>query len=116
MPRRPDPIKLARAKELRQQMTPAEKRLWEQLRTNQEAGLHFRRQHPIAGFIVDFYCGAAKLVVEVDGAIHNEQREYDAERDQVLAAHGLRVLRFSNDEVIADISAALGRIRAAAQS
>jgi very-short-patch-repair endonuclease len=116
MPRRPDPIKLARAKELRRQMTPAEQRLWDVLRTNQMAGLHFRRQHPISGFIADFYCGAAKLVVEVDGAVHDERPEYDAERDQVLTALGLRVLRFSNDEVLSNMEAVVERIRSAAGS
>ena len=61
------PEKVARAEELRQDMTPTEKILWAQLRTNRLDGLHFRRQQVIAGFIVDFYCHAAGLAVELDG-------------------------------------------------
>jgi very-short-patch-repair endonuclease len=62
--------KLQRAKELRRDMTPAEKILWQELRAN-KLGVHFRRQQVIAGFIVDFYCHKAGLVIEVDGDIHN---------------------------------------------
>src|SRR4051812_33525571 len=67
--------KLARAKELRREMTPAERLLWSHLRRNQLNGLHFRRQQVIEGFITDFYCHSAALVVEVDGRIHEEQVE-----------------------------------------
>src|SRR4051794_32071831 len=77
--------KIERAKELRQDMTPAEKRLWDCLRKNRLDGLHFRRQQVIDGFIVDFYCHAAALVVEIDGEIHEQQAAADAERDQVLS-------------------------------
>ncbi len=91
--------KLQRAKELRQQMTPEEKILWQHLRTNRLNGLHFRRQQIIDGFIVDFYCHAARLVIEVDGDVHQHQTEYDAERDKVLSARGLRVLRIQNEDV-----------------
>lgn len=94
-----NPAKVQRAKELRSQMTEAEIILWQHLRTNHLEGLHFRRQQVIDGFIVDFYCHAASVVVEVDGEIHNQQREYDSARDKVLAARGLRVLRFKNAEV-----------------
>ena len=69
--------KLERARELRHDMTPAEKILWGELRGN-KLGVHFRRQHVIAGFIVDFYCHKAALVVEVDGDIHDLQQEEDA--------------------------------------
>jgi len=62
-------------------------------------GLHFRRQQIIDGFIVDFYCHAAKLVIEVDGKIHEQQAEYDVERDKVLSTRGLRLLRIKNEEV-----------------
>ncbi len=94
-----NPAKLARAKRLRRHQTPAEQALWRHLRTGRLAGYHFRRQQVIAGFIVDFYCHAAGLVVEVDGKAHGVQRVHDAERDRVLASHGLFVLRVSNDEV-----------------
>jgi very-short-patch-repair endonuclease len=94
-----DPVKLARAKEMRRAMTPAETLLWKALRTNQFHGYHFRRQQVIAGFIVDFYCHAARLAVEVDGAAHTGQEAYDAERDQVLAGHDVRALRIPNEDV-----------------
>lgn len=71
--------KLQRAKELRREMTPAEKILWEELRANKLGG-HFRRQQVIQGFIVDFYCHKAALVIEVDGDIHDLQKEEDERR------------------------------------
>ena len=108
-----NPAKLERARALRRNMTPAEKRLWSVLRRNQLDGLHFRRQQIIDGFIVDFYCHAAGLVVEVDGPIHDEQSEYDAERDRALTARGLRVLRVRNEEVTRDLEGVLARIRVA---
>jgi very-short-patch-repair endonuclease len=95
-----DPQKTARARELRQTMTEAEKILWERLRGNRLGGLHFRRQQVIAGYIVDFYCHAAGLAVEVDGPVHEVQAEYDADRDQVLAENEVRVLRVMNQEII----------------
>ena len=79
-------VKQERARALRQTMTPAEKRLWQQLRAHRFDGMHWRRQQVIAGFIVDFYCAAAHLVVELDGPIHAAQVDYDMARDQVLAA------------------------------
>ncbi len=105
--------KVARAKELRRRMTPAERVLWSHLRKNQLEGFHFRRQQVIDGFIVDFYCHAAGLVVEVDGEIHQKQAEYDKERDRILAARGLRVLRFQNREVLENLPEVLNRIAAA---
>jgi very-short-patch-repair endonuclease len=97
-------------------MTPEESMLWTALRTNKLHGFHFRRQQIIAGFIVDFYCHAAGLVVEVDGTIHQRQQEYDAERDQVLASHGLRILRIGNDEVKHNLAGVLARIAEACRA
>ncbi len=111
-----DPIKLERAQELRRNMTLAERRLWHRLRANRLDGFHFRRQQIIDGFIVDFYCHAVGLVVEVDGAMHDEQVEYDEERERVLQARGLRILRFRNEEVLRDIENVLTRIRAACRA
>ena len=88
-----------RARELRKNMTPAEKILWEKLRHNQLNGLQFRRQQIINPFIVDFYCHSKALVVEVDGDIHDLQQEYDAERNDYLIACGFRILRVTNDDV-----------------
>lgn len=102
--------KLQRAKELRREMTPAEKILWEELRAN-KLGVHFRRQQVIAGFIVDFYYHKSALVVEVDGDIHDLQQEEDARREKMLSALGLRVVRFRNDEVVRELFAVVGRIK-----
>jgi very-short-patch-repair endonuclease len=91
--------KLQRAKELRRDMTPAEKVLWQELRAN-KLGVHFRRQQVIAGFIVDFYCHKAALVIEVDGDIHDLQKEDDTKRDKALSEMGLKIVRFRNDEIL----------------
>jgi len=82
--------KLQRAKELRREMTPAEKLLWHEVRAK-KLGVRFRRQQVIAGFIVDFYCHRAALVIEVDGDIHDLQRDEDERREKVLTGMGLRV-------------------------
>jgi len=92
--------KVWRAKQLRRNMTEAEQALWKHLRANRLGGWHFRRQQIIAGFIVDFYCHAAALVVEVDGEVHDQQIELDAERDRVLQERGFRILRFQNEMVL----------------
>ena len=103
--------KLQRARELRQEMTPAEKILWEQLRGN-KLGVHLRRQQVIAGFIVDFYCHKAGLVIELDGSVHDGQVEDDARRDKALTEMGLQIVRIRNEEILKDLSAVLGKIRA----
>ncbi len=99
-----------RAKRLRREMTPAEKILWKELRTNKLNGLHFRRQQIIDGYIADFYCHQFALIVELDGSIHELQKEYDGDRDQYLIARGLRVLRFTNDEIKNDLRSVLKKI------
>ena len=104
--------KLQRAKELRREMTPAEKLLWQEVRAK-KLGVRFRRQQVIQGFIVDFYCHKAALVVEVDGDIHDLQKEEDERREKVLAEMGLRVVQFGNDEVVRNVSAVAGKIREA---
>ena len=85
------------AKSFRKTMTPAEKLLWSRLRGNQLLGLHFRRQHVIRGFIVDFYCHRARLVIEIDGGIHRSQCQTDSHRDDILKSLGLWVQHFSNE-------------------
>ena len=102
--------KRQRAKELRQNMTPEETLLWQELRTNKLAGWHFRRQQVIDGFIADFYCHSASLIVEVDGGIHETQEEQDAERDAHLISRGFRILRITNDEVNKDLQGVLHKI------
>jgi len=99
-----------RARELRKNMTPAEKILWEKLRHNQLNGLQFRRQQIINPYIVDFYCHAKALVVEVDGDIHDLQQEYDAERTSYLITRGFHILRVTNDEVKENLGTVLQKI------
>lgn len=106
------PIIFENAKRLRESMTNCELLLWNKLCKKQVDGYRFRRQHPVASFIADFYCHKARLVIEIDGEIHNEaeQVKYDAERTKELESFGLRVIRFTNaqvqfhiDEVIKEI-------------
>lgn len=104
-------------------MAPCEKarNVWQELHAN-KLGVHFRRQQvtpalahlrtgaSVAGFIVDFYCHKAALVIEVDGGIHNKQKKEDAEREQVLIELGLRIVRFRNEEVMKDLAGVLTKI------
>ena len=98
------------ARELRQHLTPAEAKLWNALRRRQLAGLKFRCQHPLGRFIVDFYCPACKLVIEVDGEIHAQQSKYDEARTEHLEAFGYRVLRVANKDVLHNLPTVLVRI------
>jgi len=100
----------ARSKELRREMTSAETILWKELKANKLNGLHFRRQQIIDRFIVDFYCHQHELVVEVDGGIHDLQKEHDAERETYLIARGFRILRFRNEEVENNLQGVLRKI------
>jgi len=102
--------KLEQARMFRRGLTRAEQMLWQRLRANRLNGLHFRRQQIIDGFIVDFYCHAAALVVEVDGPVHVSRTVADRERDQILSGRGLTVLHVTNDDVEHDIESVLQRI------
>ena len=102
--------KLQRARELRHDMTPAEKILWDELRAN-KLGVHFRRQQVIAGFVVDFYCHKVALVIELDGDVHDLQQEEDARREKALREMGLMIVRFGNVEVVRNLSVVVGKIR-----
>src|SRR5262245_3529483 len=89
-----------RRRELRKNSTETEKSLWFELR-NKKLGIKFKRQHSIGGYITDFYCPNYKLIIELDGEIHNskEAKKYDEIRDNYFKELGIRVLRFSNEEV-----------------
>ena len=87
--------------------------LWKVLKADALAGLHFRRQQVIAGFIVDFYCASAQLAIELDGPIHAGQSEEDAERDQALASKGVRMMRIASERVRRDMPVVLEEILAA---
>ena len=103
-------VLLQKAKELRQKQTPAEQMLWQCLRANQLHGAKFRRQHNIGQYIVDFYCHAAKLVIELDGGIHELQKDRDSDRDTYLKSNGLQVLRFPNEEITQNLPQVLQTI------
>jgi very-short-patch-repair endonuclease len=105
---RASPEMQARARELRREMTPAETKLWARIRFGQLDGAHFRRQHAVERFIVDFFCARAKLVIEVDGDSHATQADYDAARTEWLNDQKhYRVLRFTNREVHENIEGVL---------
>jgi len=98
------------AREMRREPTAAENHLWQRLRKEQVLGFKFRRQYPIDRFIVDFYCTDAWLVIEVDGSIHDDQQEADQLRTEFLESLGLRVLRFTNGEVLQQTDGVIERI------
>ena len=89
---------------MRKEMTVAEVLLWTRLRGDQ-LGIRFRRQHRVGSYIADFFADAAKLVVEVDGDSHAEREEYDEKRTYWMSRSGLRVVRFTNDEVLKNLDA-----------
>ena len=103
------------ARTLRVNMTDAEQKLWYHLRRKQIQGLQFYRQKPLLNFIVDFYCPAAKLVVEIDGSQHAETSHQleDQRRSELLASLGLAVLRFDNRQVLLEMDAVLAVINSA---
>jgi very-short-patch-repair endonuclease len=93
------------AKGMRKDSTKAEDLLWQRLRGKKVVGLKFRRQHPIDKFIPDFYCHEKKLVVELDGGIHDEkqQKDFDSVRTEMLNELGIKVIRFTNEDVLTRI-------------
>ena len=93
-------------------MTETEKILWEKLRNRTVFKVKFRRQHPIGIFIVDFYCHELKLAIEIDGGIHLRKDiiEYDDGRSHDIEKYGIRILRFTNDEILSDLTKVLDEI------
>ncbi|WP_234696278.1 endonuclease domain-containing protein [Candidatus Kryptobacter tengchongensis] len=95
------------ARQLRKQQTPAEKKLWDVLRNRKFLGLKFLRQHPIIYgdgnklrfFIADFYCAEKKIIIEIDGKVHNYQKDRDQIRDSITNSLGLKILRIKNEEL-----------------
>ena len=102
--------RIERARNLRNNMTSPEVLLWHYLRRNQLSGHRFRRQHPIGRYIADFACIEQRLIIELDGGQHTEQREYDRQRDAYISSRGYRILRFWNDDVLKDMDAVLEEI------
>jgi len=107
---------LGHAREMRKVPTEAELLLWKQLRGRNLGNLKFRRQQPMQGYILDFYCEAARLGVEVDGEIHLgvDQSKYDQQRSEYLAEYGIKIIRFTNDQVISNMREVLDSIKESA--
>ena len=107
------PAIFERANSLRNNLTASEKYLWNELKNNKIKGYRFKSQHPVSRFIVDFYCHKAKLVIEIDGSIHNEQDiiERDEGRTSELEEFGLKVIRFTNEQVIGNIENVISEIK-----
>jgi very-short-patch-repair endonuclease len=104
----------ARARELRGEMTPAERKVWQRIRNGQLEGMHFRRQYAVGRFIVDFLCAKSRLVIEIDGDTHAGQVEYDEERTRWLEEQKhYCVIRFANDEVMRNVEGVVEAIREA---
>lgn len=101
-----------RARILRENLTPAEKVLWEELKGNKLGGYKFRCQHPLQNYIVDLYCHAVGLIIEVDGGYHEKevQKVKDQEREEILKFQQLSVLRFKNEEILTELSRVLKEI------
>ena len=104
---------IAKARDLRKRMTEAESLLWANLRDKKLGGFKFRRQHPIWIFIADFYCHEVKLVVELDGGIHqqNETKEHDMNRTEEMERFEIMVIRFNNEELIENRDEVLRKIQ-----
>ena len=95
---------------LRKKQTPAEQHLWQYLRKQQLAGYRFRRQHPLGRYIADFVCLDKKLIIEVDGKIHDSQKEADQQRTDVLNDLGYQVIRFKNEAVLVETANVITQI------
>ncbi len=107
------PRDTARARVLRNQATPAERLLWRALSNRKVADCKFSRQMPVGPYFADFLCRSARLVVEVDGFSHDLRAEHDRRRDRFLIDEGLRVLRFSNEAVMANLEGVVQLVAAA---
>ena len=116
MHKRTTPKIFKRAKELRRDMTPTELKLHAHLRAHRMAGVHFRPQHAIGNYIVDFCAPRKKLIIELDGSQHLEQEEYDADRTTYLSSLGYQVIRFWNNDVINNIDGVIQSIMIALES
>jgi very-short-patch-repair endonuclease len=108
--KRSTPITYARAHQLRRKPTEAESKLWAFLRSHRLGDVHFRRQHAIGKYIVDFCSPRQKLIIELDGSQHLDQEHWDQERSAFLQSKGYRILRFWNNDVSNNIQAVIATI------
>jgi len=96
---------------LRKEQTDVEKIVWKLLRSSKCLGLKFRRQHVIEGFIADFYCHEYKLVIELDGKVHEKQKDYDEIRDYIIESKGVTIIRINNRDIKEDECIVLRKIK-----
>lgn len=108
--KRTTPKVFGHAKQLHRNMTPAEVKLWARLRAHRLESVHFRNQHAIGNYVVDFCAPRKKLIIELDGSQHMEQEEYDKERTEYLESKGYRVLRFWNNDVMSNTDSVIRAI------
>ncbi len=106
-----DYIKKTFARNLRREATPKEDKIWNALRNRKFLNCKFRRQHVIEGFVVDFYCKKLRLAIEVDGKIHERQKEYDELRQRLIEEEGVKFIRVTNEEINKDIDILFRKIR-----
>ena len=116
MHKRTTPKVFGHAKQLHRNMTHAEVKLWARLRAHRLEGVHFRNQHAIGKYVVDFCAPGKKLIIELDGSQHIEQEEYDKERTAYLESKGYKVIRFWNNDVMKDIDGVIRAIMLALES
>jgi very-short-patch-repair endonuclease len=109
--RRTTPKGYEHARQLRKELTPAEKKLWSYLHLMREEGVRFRRQHAIGNYVVDFCSPKAKLIIELDGSHHLEQEDYDTERTDFLVSKDYKVIRFWNSDVMNNIEGVIISIK-----
>jgi very-short-patch-repair endonuclease len=108
--------KIALARRLRRDQTLAEKAFWTMVRNRHLGGYRFLRQAPIGRYIADFVCEAGKLIVELDGPVHDDRTDHDARRAEVLELYGYTVLRLRNEQVLADPGGTMDAVLAALRS
>ena len=94
---------VTKSRSLRKRATPAETILWEEIRNRKLGGLKFRRQYPVLGFTLDFYCAEKSMGIELDGPIHDTQKEYDGWREKLILEKDIRIVRFSNQEIVKNL-------------
>lgn len=104
---------IKKSRDLRKNMTLAERIFWSELRSKKLLGYKFRRQVPIYNFIVDFYCYELNLIIEIDGPIHKDERVMsdDRKRDEILQLNGYRILRIPNLEIITDLKGSVTKMK-----
>lgn len=107
------PIKKQFARQLRKSQTDTEKIMWKLLRDRRFQGIKFRRQHVVKGFVADFCCHTLKFIIEIDGWVHDKQKDYDKVRENILRSKGYTIIRFKNDEVVENLSKVCERLERA---